>query len=125
MTAEEYDLAVQALGRPPTYTELGIVSVMWSEHCSYKSSRVHLKRPRPRGRVWCRGPAEAGIVEIGEGIAAVFKMESHNHPPTFEPFRGGDRSRRLLRDIFTWGARPIASLNSLRFRIARGASALR
>ncbi len=117
MTAEEYDLAVKALGRPPTYTELGIVSVMWSEHCSYKSSRVHLKRLPTEGPRLVQGPGEnAGIVEIGEGIAAVFKMESHNHPSYVEPFQGAATGvGGILRDIFTMGARPIASLNSLRF----------
>jgi len=117
MTAEEYDLAVKALGRPPTYTELGIVSVMWSEHCSYKSSRVHLKRLPTEGPRLVQGPGEnAGIVEIGEGIAAVFKMESHNHPSYVEPFQGAATGvGGILRDIFTMGARPIATLNSLRF----------
>ncbi|HEU4400960.1 MAG TPA: phosphoribosylformylglycinamidine synthase subunit PurL [Candidatus Polarisedimenticolia bacterium] len=117
MTAEEYDLAVAALGRPPSYTELGILAVMWSEHCSYKSSRVHLKRLPTEGPRLIQGPGEnAGIVDVGAGIAAVFKMESHNHPSYVEPYQGAATGvGGILRDIFTMGARPIASLNSLRF----------
>ena len=117
MTAEEYDRAATALGRTPTYTELGIFSVMWSEHCSYKSSRVHLKKLPTEGPRLIQGPGEnAGIVEIGDGIAAVFKMESHNHPSYVEPYQGAATGvGGILRDIFTMGARPIASLNSLRF----------
>ncbi|HEV8701521.1 MAG TPA: phosphoribosylformylglycinamidine synthase subunit PurL [Candidatus Polarisedimenticolia bacterium] len=117
MTPEEYDRASGALGRTPSYTELGIFSVMWSEHCSYKSSRVHLKRLPTEGPRLIQGPGEnAGIVEIGEGIAAVFKMESHNHPSYVEPYQGAATGvGGILRDIFTMGARPIASLNSLRF----------
>ena len=117
MTGEEYDRAAGALGRTPTYTELGIFSVMWSEHCSYKSSRVHLGKLPTEGPRLIQGPGEnAGIVEIGEGIAAVFKMESHNHPSYVEPYQGAATGvGGILRDIFTMGARPIASLNSLRF----------
>ena len=117
MTPEEYDRASQALGRTPSYTELGIFSVMWSEHCSYKSSRVHLKKLPTEGPRLIQGPGEnAGIVDIGEGIAAVFKMESHNHPSYVEPYQGAATGvGGILRDIFTMGARPIASLNSLRF----------
>src|SRR2546426_2658917 len=117
LTAEEYDRAVQALGRTPTYAELGIFSVMWSEHCSYKSSRVHLKKLPTEGRRLIQGPGEnAGVVAIGDGIAAVFKMESHNHPSYVEPYQGAATGvGGILRDIFTMGARPIASLNSLRF----------
>ena len=117
MTGEEYDRAATALGRTPTYTELGIFSVMWSEHCSYKSSRVHLKKLPTEGPRLIQGPGEnAGIVEIGDGIAAVFKMESHNHPSYVEPYQGAATGvGGILRDIFTMGARPIASLNSLRF----------
>ncbi|HXU10992.1 MAG TPA: phosphoribosylformylglycinamidine synthase subunit PurL, partial [Candidatus Binatia bacterium] len=117
MTAEEYDRAAQSLGRTPSYTELGIFSVMWSEHCSYKSSRVHLKKLPTEGPRLIQGPGEnAGIVDIGEGIAAVFKMESHNHPSYVEPHQGAATGvGGILRDIFTMGARPIASLNSLRF----------
>ena len=117
MTAEEYDRAVQALGRTPTYTELGIVSVMWSEHCSYKSSRIHLKTLPTEGPRLVQGPGEnAGIVDVGAGIVAAFKMESHNHPSYVEPYQGAATGvGGILRDIFTMGARPIASLNSLRF----------
>jgi len=117
MTPEEYDRASRALGRTPSYTELGIFSVMWSEHCSYKSSRVHLKKLPTEGPRLIQGPGEnAGIVDIGEGIAAVFKMESHNHPSYVEPHQGAATGvGGILRDIFTMGARPIASLNSLRF----------
>ncbi|PYT17327.1 MAG: phosphoribosylformylglycinamidine synthase subunit PurL [Acidobacteria bacterium] len=117
MTAEEYDRAVAALGRTPSYTELGIFSVMWSEHCSYKSSRIHLKRLPTEGPRLIQGPGEnAGVVEIGDGIVAVFKMESHNHPSYVEPYQGAATGvGGILRDIFTMGARPIASLNSLRF----------
>ncbi|MEK7282163.1 MAG: AIR synthase related protein, partial [Acidobacteriota bacterium] len=117
MTPEEYDRAAGALGRTPTYTELGIFSVMWSEHCSYKSSRVHLRKLPTEGPRLIQGPGEnAGIVEIGDGIAAVFKMESHNHPSYVDPYQGAATGvGGILRDIFTMGARPIASLNSLRF----------
>jgi phosphoribosylformylglycinamidine synthase len=117
LTAEEYDRAVALLGRTPSYTELGIVAVMWSEHCSYKSSRVHLKRLPTEGPRMIQGPGEnAGIVDVGAGIAAVFKMESHNHPSFVEPYQGAATGvGGILRDIFTMGARPIASLNSLRF----------
>jgi len=117
MTAEEFDRAVAALGRAPSYTELGIVSVMWSEHCSYKSSRVHLERLPTESPRLVQGPGEnAGVVEIGDGIVAVFKMESHNHPSYVEPYQGAATGvGGILRDIFTMGARPIASLNSLRF----------
>jgi phosphoribosylformylglycinamidine synthase subunit PurL len=117
LTTEEYDRAVAALGRAPSYTELGIVSVMWSEHCSYKSSRVHLRNLPTEGPHVVQGPGEnAGIVDVGGGIAAVFKMESHNHPSYIEPYQGAATGvGGILRDIFTMGARPIASLNSLRF----------
>ncbi len=117
LTAEEYDRAAAALGRAPTYTELGMISVMWSEHCSYKSSRVHLKKLPTEGPRLIQGPGEnAGIVDVGDGIVAVFKMESHNHPSFVEPYQGAATGvGGILRDIFTMGARPIASLNSLRF----------
>ena len=117
MTAQEYDRAVAALGRTPTYTELGVISVMWSEHCSYKSSRVFLGQLPTSGERILQGPGEnAGIVDVGGGIAAVFKMESHNHPSFVEPYQGAATGvGGILRDIFTMGARPIASLNSLRF----------
>ena len=112
MTAEEYDLAVEALGRPPTYTELGIVSVMWSEHCSYKSSRVHLKRLPTEGPRLVQGPGEnAGIVEIGEGIAAVFKMESHNHPSFIEPYQGAATGvGGIMRDVIAKAGKGVAVL---------------
>ena len=105
------------LGREPNLTELGIFSVMWSEHCSYKSSRVHLKTLPTTGRRVLQGPGEnAGAVDIGDGLAAVFKIESHNHPSFIEPYQGAATGvGGIIRDIFTMGARPIALLNSLRF----------
>jgi phosphoribosylformylglycinamidine synthase len=117
LTPAEFDLACSALGRAPTYAELGVFSVMWSEHCSYKSSRVHLKRLPTKGPRVIQGPGEnAGVVDIGDGYAAVFKMESHNHPSFIEPHQGAATGvGGILRDVFTMGARPIASLNSLRF----------
>ncbi|HEX9445031.1 MAG TPA: AIR synthase related protein, partial [Candidatus Binatia bacterium] len=117
LTAEEYKKIVQLLGRAPTYTELGVFSVMWSEHCSYKSSRPYLKRLPTQGKAVIQGPGEnAGIVDIGNGLAAVFKMESHNHPSFIEPYQGAATGvGGILRDVFTMGARPVASLNSLRF----------
>jgi phosphoribosylformylglycinamidine synthase subunit PurL len=113
----EYAAVLGALGRPPTYAELGVFSVMWSEHCSYKSSRVHLGRLPTKGPRVIQGPGEnAGVVDIGDGYAAVFKMESHNHPSFIEPHQGAATGvGGILRDVFTMGARPIASLNSLRF----------
>ncbi len=101
----------------PTYTELGIFSVMWSEHCSYKSSRLHLKKLPTRGKLVVQGPGEnAGIIDIGGGYVIAFKIESHNHPSFIEPFQGAATgSGGILRDIFTMGARPIAVLDSLRF----------
>src|SRR6059036_1004552 len=117
LTAEEFDRVVTFLGREPNLTELGIFSVMWSEHCSYKSSRVHLKTLPTKGPQVLQGPGEnAGAVDIGEGLAAVFKIESHNHPSFIEPFQGAATGvGGIIRDIFTMGARPIALLNSLRF----------
>src|SRR4026209_1052489 len=117
LTADEYQLIVEALRREPTLTELGIFSVMWSEHCSYKSSRVHLKTLPTTGKRVLQGPGEnGGAVDIGEGLAAVFKIESHNHPSFIEPHQGAaTRVGGISRDIFTMGARPIALLNSLRF----------
>ena len=117
LSTEEYDRIVKILGREPTFTELGIFSVMWSEHCSYKSSRLHLKRLPTRGRYVVQGPGEnAGAVDIGEGLAAVFKIESHNHPSFIEPYQGAATGvGGIIRDIFTMGARPIALMNSLRF----------
>ncbi len=117
LTAEEYARTQKILGRAPNFTELGIFSVMWSEHCSYKSSRVHLKRLPTQGRHVVQGPGEnAGVVDIGDGLVAVFKIESHNHPSFVEPFQGAATGvGGILRDIFTMGARPIAVLDSLRF----------
>jgi len=117
MTSEEYDRACALLGRTPTFTELAIIAVMWSEHCSYKSSRNHLKALPTEGPRLIQGPGEnAGIVDVGDGIVAVFKMESHNHPSFVEPYQGAATGvGGILRDIFTMGARPIASLDSLRF----------
>lgn len=117
LTPAEYEAILSHLGRAPTLTELGVFSVMWSEHCSYKSSRVHLKKFPTTGPHVLIGPGEnAGVVDIGEGMAAVFKMESHNHPSFIEPYQGAATGvGGILRDIFTMGARPIASLNALRF----------
>ena len=117
LSEEEYRKILEHLGREPNLTELGIFSVMWSEHCSYKSSRIHLKRFPTEGPRVLQGPGEnAGAVDIGDGLAAVFKMESHNHPSFIEPFQGAATGvGGILRDIFTMGARPIALLNSLRF----------
>ena len=117
ITPDEYQKIVKILGREPNYTELGVFSVMWSEHCSYKSSRYHLKNLPTEGPYVLQGPGEnAGIVDIGGGLAVAFKMESHNHPSFIEPYQGAATGvGGILRDIFTMGARPIASLNSLRF----------
>jgi len=117
VTREEYARIQQILGRDPNITELGIFSVMWSEHCSYKSSKVHLKRLPTRGKLVVQGPGEnAGVVDIGDGLVAAFKIESHNHPSYVEPFQGATTGvGGILRDIFTMGARPIAILDSLRF----------
>jgi len=117
LTRDEYQRIVEILGREPTFTELGIFSVMWSEHCSYKSSRVHLRKLPTTGRRVIQGPGEnAGAVDIGDGLAAVFKIESHNHPSFIEPYQGAATGvGGIIRDIFTMGARPIALLNSLRF----------
>jgi phosphoribosylformylglycinamidine synthase len=117
ITADEYQRILSALGRTPSLTELGIYSVMWSEHCSYKSSRVHLKRlPTKSDRV-LQGPGEnAGIIDVGDGWACAFKIESHNHPSYIEPFQGAATGvGGILRDIFTMGARPLAVMDSLRF----------
>jgi phosphoribosylformylglycinamidine synthase subunit PurL len=118
LTPEEYEKVQQLLGgREPTITELGIFSVMWSEHCSYKSSRIHLKRLPTRSRRVVQGPGEnAGIIDIGDGWACAFKIESHNHPSFIEPFQGAATGvGGILRDIFTMGARPVAVMDSLRF----------
>ena len=118
LTLDEYEKIKQLLGgREPTLTELGIFSVMWSEHCSYKSSRVHLKRLPTRSQRVLQGPGEnAGIIDIGDGWACAFKIESHNHPSFIEPFQGATTGvGGILRDIFTMGARPVAVMDSLRF----------
>ena len=117
LTPEEYQKIVKALGREPNVTELGVFSVMWSEHCSYKSSRHYLKLLPTDGPQVLQGPGEnAGVIDIGEGLAVAFKMESHNHPSFIEPYQGAATGvGGILRDVFTMGARPIASLNSLRF----------
>jgi phosphoribosylformylglycinamidine synthase subunit PurL len=117
ITPDEYERIVAALGRTPSLTELGIYSVMWSEHCSYKSSRVHLKRLPTRSDRVVQGPGEnAGIIDVGDGWACAFKIESHNHPSYIEPFQGAATGvGGILRDIFTMGARPFAVMDSLRF----------
>ncbi|BFU89816.1 MAG: Phosphoribosylformylglycinamidine synthase subunit PurL [Nitrospira sp.] len=117
LTGEEYQKIIDILGREPNLTELGMFSVMWSEHCSYKSSRVHLKKLPTTGPRVVQGPGEnAGAVDIGDGLCVVFKMESHNHPSFIEPYQGAATGvGGILRDIFTMGARPIALLDSLRF----------
>jgi phosphoribosylformylglycinamidine synthase len=117
VTPEEYDRIVSALGRTPSLTELGIFSVMWSEHCSYKSSRVHLKRLPTESPLVVQGPGEnAGIIDVGNGWACAFKIESHNHPSYIEPHQGAATGvGGILRDIFTMGARPFAVMDSLRF----------
>jgi phosphoribosylformylglycinamidine synthase len=118
LTPDEYEKIKQLLGgREPTFTELGIFSVMWSEHCSYKSSRVHLKRLPTRSKLVVQGPGEnAGIIDVGDGWACAFKIESHNHPSFIEPFQGATTGvGGILRDIFTMGARPVAVMDSLRF----------
>src|SRR6476659_6759407 len=117
LSEEEYARVLHALGREPNLVELGIFSVMWSEHCSYKSSRVHLKKlPTEAPWVIC-GPGEnAGVIDIGDGDAAIFKMESHNHPSYIEPYQGAATGvGGILRDVFTMGARPVANMNALRF----------
>src|SRR5256714_15111463 len=117
LTAEEYARVQQILGREPNITELGIFSVMWSEHCSYKSSKVWLKKlPTTGPRVICGRGETAGVVDIGDGQAVIFKIESHNHPSFIEPFQGAATGvGGILRDVFTMGARPIANMNALRF----------
>ena len=117
LTPGEYQVILDSLGREPNLTELGIFSVMWSEHCSYKSSRVHLKK-LPTSAPWViQGPGEnAGVIDIGDGLAAIFKMESHNHPSYIEPYQGAATGvGGILRDVFTMGARPVANMNALRF----------
>jgi phosphoribosylformylglycinamidine synthase len=127
LTKDEYARIVRGLKREPTETELGVFSVMWSEHCSYKSSRIHLKKLPTAGPRVLQGPGEnAGAVDIGDGLAAVFKIESHNHPSFIEPYQGAATGvGGIIRDIFTMGARPIALLNALRFGPLDGAHAAR
>src|SRR6202045_2213870 len=117
LTPQEYQRILALIGREPTLTELGIFSAMWNEHCSYKSSKIHL-RTLPTQAPWViQGPGEnAGVIDVGDGLAVVFKMESHNHPSYIEPYQGAATGvGGILRDIFTMGARPIACLDSLRF----------
>ncbi len=117
LTPDEYQVILDSLGRVPNITELGIFSVMWSEHCSYKSSRVHLKKLPTKAPWVIQGPGEnAGVIDIGDGQAAIFKMESHNHPSYIEPYQGAATGvGGILRDVFTMGARPVANMNALRF----------
>src|SRR5688572_8717079 len=117
LTPEEFDRLRAMLGREPTFTELGIVSALWSEHCSYKHSRPVLRTSPTRGPHVLQGPGEnAGVISVGEGLAVAFKIESHNHPSAVEPYQGAATGvGGILRDVFTMGARPIALLNSLRF----------
>jgi len=117
LSPDEYDRVLAAIGREPNLVELGIFSVMWSEHCSYKSSRLHLRKLPTTGRQVICGPGEnAGVVDIGDGQAAIFKMESHNHPSYIEPYQGAATGvGGILRDVFTMGARPVANMNALRF----------
>ena len=118
LTPEEYAHAVEILGRTPSYTELGIFSVMWSEHCSYKNTRPLLKTfPTKSPKILVgAGEENAGIIDIGDGIAIAFKIESHNHPSAVEPFQGATTGvGGIVRDIFTMGARPVCAVNSLRF----------
>ncbi|RMH49232.1 MAG: phosphoribosylformylglycinamidine synthase II, partial [Alphaproteobacteria bacterium] len=117
LTADEYRRILDLLGRPPSFTELGIFSAMWNEHCSYKSSKKWLRTLPTTGPQVIQGPGEnAGVVDIGDGLAAVFKMESHNHPSFIEPHQGAATGvGGILRDVFTMGARPVACLNALSF----------
>ena len=117
LTDAEYDRIVELLGRMPNYVETGVFSVLWSEHCSYKSSKPVLRRFPTDGPQVLQGPGEnAGIVDIGDNQAVVFKIESHNHPTAIEPYQGAATGvGGIIRDIFTMGARPVALLNSLRF----------
>ncbi len=114
---DEYKRLLELIGRTPTLTELGIFSAMWNEHCSYKSSKVHLRTLPTKGPHVIQGPGEnAGVIDIGDGLACVFKMESHNHPSYIEPYQGAATGvGGILRDVFTMGARPIACLNALSF----------
>src|SRR5581483_11800169 len=117
LSGAEYQTLLGILGREPSLTELGIFSVMWSEHCSYKSSRIHLRKLPTKAPWVIQGPGEnAGVIDIGGGLACVFKIESHNHPSFIEPYQGAATGvGGILRDVFTMGARPIAIMNALRF----------
>jgi len=117
LTDEEFERILGVLGREPSRAELAMYSLMWSEHCSYKSSKVHLRRLPSQGARVLQGPGEnAGVVDLGDGVAAVFKIESHNHPSFVEPFQGAATGvGGIIRDILAMGARPAANLNSLRF----------
>ena len=117
LNSSEYDLLLEIIGRNPTFTELGIFSAMWNEHCSYKSSKKWLRLLPTKGENVICGPGEnAGIVDIGDNQAVVFKMESHNHPSYIEPHQGAATGvGGILRDVFTMGARPIAAMNALSF----------
>ena len=114
---DEYQRILSLIGREPTITELGIFSAMWNEHCSYKSSKKWLRMLPTSGPAVVQGPGEnAGVIDIGDGLVAVFKMESHNHPSYIEPYQGAATGvGGILRDVFTMGARPVANLNALRF----------
>src|SRR6187399_3542046 len=114
---DEYQRILDLIGREPSFTELGIFSAMWNEHCSYKSSKVHLRNLPTKGACVIQGPGEnAGVIDIGDGLAVVFKMESHNHPSYIEPYQGAATGvGGILRDVFTMGARPVAAMNALRF----------
>src|SRR5580698_7140016 len=117
LSEAEYGRIVQLLDRAPNLVELGVFSVMWSEHCSYKSTRAHLKKLPTKGPQVIQGPGEnAGVIDIGDGDACIFKMESHNHPSFIEPYQGAATGvGGIMRDVFTMGARPIAMMNALRF----------
>jgi phosphoribosylformylglycinamidine synthase len=117
LTREEYERSIALIGRKPNLVELGIIGAMWSEHCSYKTSKLHLKKLPVEGRRVLQGPGEnAGVMDLGNDYAVVFKIESHNHPSAVEPFQGAATGvGGILRDVFALGARPIAILDSLRF----------
>src|SRR3984885_9529585 len=117
LTDEEFEAVAKILGRPPNHLELALYAVMWSEHCSYKSSRIHLKRLPTEGPKVLVGPGEnAGVIDAGDGIAIAIRIESHNHPSAIEPYQGAATGGGgILRDIFTMGARPLANMNALRF----------
>ena len=117
LTPDEYARIQSLLGRDPNLVELGVFSVMWSEHCSYKSTRIHLKKLPTKAPWVIQGPGEnAGVIDIGDGDAAIFKMESHNHPSFIEPYQGAATGvGGIMRDVFTMGARPVAMMNALRF----------